>query len=181
MSNARESAILALVRDRGMVTLKFICRHLADLRIADASAELLGDIDAALLKAGWVHSSRAADGIAPIDIYERPMQDLAGLYPAPPSAAVRNAATAAAILREASKAIEDRAAARDVQAERSMARTVAAFNALTGHSVNERDGWLFMAVLKAARATAGAHNGDDYTDGAAYFALAGECAAKAAP
>ena len=37
---------------------------------------------------------------------------------------------------------------------------------------------LFMAILKAARATAGGHNPDDYEDGAAYFALAGEAAAR---
>jgi len=86
--------------------------------------------------------------------------------------------SAVSILQEAARAIHDRAAARDVQAERSMSRTVAAFNALTGHTLTERDGWLFMVALKAARATAGAHNADDYTDGSAYFALAGECAAK---
>jgi hypothetical protein len=51
-----------------------------------------------------------------------------------------------------------------------------AFNALTGHELSERDGWLFMVMLKAARATAGGHNPDDYEDGAAYFALAGESA-----
>lgn len=85
------------------------------------------------------------------------------------------------ILRNAAAAIEQRAAQRDLQdGERSMARTVAAFNALTGGSLSERDGWIFMAVLKAARATAGAHQLDDYTDGAAYFALAGECAERAA-
>lgn len=57
-----------------------------------------------------------------------------------------------------------------------MKRAVDAFNALTGHKLTEREGWLFMVALKAARATAGAHNPDDYEDGAAYFALAGEAA-----
>lgn len=64
--------------------------------------------------------------------------------------------------------------------ERSMRRTVAAFNALTGNALSERDGWLFMAVVKAARSVYGAHNADDYQDGAAYFALAGECAGRVA-
>jgi len=62
--------------------------------------------------------------------------------------------------------------------ERSMARTVEAFNVLTGNLISERDGWLFMAVLNAARATAGAHSPGDYQKGSAYFALAGECAAR---
>lgn len=81
------------------------------------------------------------------------------------------------ILTRAAQHIADRAASRDQpQGERSMARAVGAFNALTGHTLSERDGWLFMVALKAARATAGAHNPDDYEDGAAYFALAGESA-----
>ena len=81
------------------------------------------------------------------------------------------------ILRHAADHIAQRAASRDLpQGERSMARAVASFNALTGHALTERDGWLFMVVLKASRATAGAHNPDDYQDMAAYAALAGECA-----
>ena len=85
--------------------------------------------------------------------------------------------TAPEILEAAAGHILSRAQLRDQpQGERSMARTVTAFNAITGQTLTERDGWLFMAVLKAARATAGGHNPDDYEDGAAYFALAGECA-----
>lgn len=81
------------------------------------------------------------------------------------------------ILRKGAQHIDDRAAARDqAGGERSMARTVAAFNALTGHALSERDGWLFMVQLKAARAT-NTPTGipDDYEDMAAYSALAGEC------
>lgn len=59
-----------------------------------------------------------------------------------------------------------------------MGRTVAAFNALTGHGLSERDGWMFMLALKCARAanTPTGH-ADDYEDMAAYSALMGECAA----
>ena len=78
------------------------------------------------------------------------------------------------ILLAASEAIGDRAASRDTEAERSMARCVAAYNALTGHELTELDGWIFMAVLKLSRSRAGRHHLDDYIDGAAYFALAGE-------
>lgn len=82
------------------------------------------------------------------------------------------------ILEKAKQHMEDRADARDQPSgERSMLRTVKAFNALTGHRLSERDGWLFMAVLKAARAASTpAGVPDDYEDGAAYFALAGEAA-----
>jgi hypothetical protein len=80
------------------------------------------------------------------------------------------------ILRRSAQHIEDRAAARDQpEGERSMGRCVAAFNALTGHQLTERDGWLFMVQLKAARAcTTATGLADDYEDGASYFSLAGE-------
>lgn len=87
--------------------------------------------------------------------------------------------TAPDILNLGAQALSDRAASRDQPSgERSMHRAVDAFNALVGgdRRLTETEGWLFMAVLKAARATAGGHNLDDYVDGAAYFALAGECA-----
>lgn len=88
------------------------------------------------------------------------------------------------ILRNGAKTIDDRAAQRDMpNGERSMARAVAAFNGLVGgdRRLTETEGWLFMTCLKAARATAGTTNMDDYVDGAAYFALAGECAARGDP
>lgn len=88
------------------------------------------------------------------------------------------------ILAAAQETLRKRATTRDqAGGERSMARAVAAFNALTGHKMTTREGWLFMAVLKLARATTagGRHNADDYVDGAAYFALAGEEAERTGP
>ena len=83
--------------------------------------------------------------------------------------------TAAQILREAADVIEQRGKLRDLPSgERSMARAVKAFNALRGTSMTENDGWVFMCVLKMARATAGKPHKDDYTDLAGYAALAGE-------
>lgn len=65
--------------------------------------------------------------------------------------------------------------------ERSMAATVAAFNAIEGTALTERQGWAFMQVLKLTRAANTARNGrynpDDYLDGAAYAALGAEAAA----
>lgn len=86
-------------------------------------------------------------------------------------------------LRRAAQHIEDRAAARDKpEGERSMGRCVAAFNAITGHALTERDGWLFMAALKMARAcNTPTGQGDDYEDLAAYAALAGESASADQP
>lgn len=83
------------------------------------------------------------------------------------------------LLGHAAAAIKQRAAQRDMPSgERSMARTVAMFGALTGKQLTETEGWLFMVALKMARATAGAHNIDDYVDMAAYAALAGEAAGR---
>lgn len=83
------------------------------------------------------------------------------------------------ILQQARDAIADRAASRDTEAERSMERTVSMFNALRGNAagpLSEKDGWQFMECLKMSRSRAGRENLDDYIDGAAYCALAGECA-----
>lgn len=58
--------------------------------------------------------------------------------------------------------------------ERSMARTVAIFNAWTGNNLSVEDGWRFMIALKQAREIQGFYNADDYEDLANYAALLGE-------
>jgi hypothetical protein len=83
--------------------------------------------------------------------------------------------TAARILRTSADTIEARGRLRDNGKERSMARTVKAFNAITGLTLTETQGWVFMAVLKLARESGG-HDPDNFVDGAAYMALAGESA-----
>lgn len=86
--------------------------------------------------------------------------------------------TANEILTTAAGHLQDRAATYDrPEGERSMGATVAAFTAVTGVSMTEEQGWLFMVLLKAVRTQQGGHRGDNYEDGAAYFALAGETAA----
>lgn len=75
--------------------------------------------------------------------------------------------------------MQDRAATYDKpEGERSMCATVEAFRAITGIRVTQEQGWLFMALLKAVRSQQGAYRADSYEDGAAYFALAGESAAR---
>ena len=83
-------------------------------------------------------------------------------------------------LKEAAKVIDDRAAFRDKpDGEYSMARAVQAYVALHGPKIEtELDGWLFMCVLKLARATAGKTHEDDWTDLSGYAALAAECITK---
>lgn len=97
-----------------------------------------------------------------------------GFVPTPK--AVRTT-SAADIVQSAADAIAQRATLRDKPAgERSMKRTVDAFNGLLGRpALTEQEGWLFMCVLKMARATAGKHHIDDYIDLAGYAGLAGEC------
>jgi len=83
------------------------------------------------------------------------------------------------ILSAAARHMEDRAATYDKpEGERSMGATVEAFKAVTGHQLTEEQGWLFMALLKAVRSQQGSLRMDSYEDGAAYFALAGESAAR---
>lgn len=83
------------------------------------------------------------------------------------------------ILGQARDHLSERAATYDAPAgERSMAKTVAIFNAATGRGMSVRDGWLFMLALKVARSTQGGYNSDDFEDMAAYSALYGEQAAQ---
>jgi hypothetical protein len=52
------------------------------------------------------------------------------------------------------------------------------FNLLTGCSLSHEDGWVFMGILKMVRSRQGQFKADNYEDGAAYFALAGEAASR---
>jgi hypothetical protein len=91
-------------------------------------------------------------------------------------------------LEKAVKEMKDRAEQRDVKhdpgstkpggGERSMARTIKAFNALTGHNLTEEEGWEFMILLKLVRGRQGDFREDDYVDAAAYSGLLGECASS---
>ena len=83
------------------------------------------------------------------------------------------------ILTQAASEMQDRAKTYDKpEGERSMGKTVAAFNALTGHVLTEQQGWQFMELLKIARSNQGAYREDCFIDGAAYAALAGEAASN---
>ena len=53
-------------------------------------------------------------------------------------------------------------------AQNHMKSTVDAFKAITGVTLTEEQGWLFMAVLKAVRSQQGVYSSDSYEDGAAY-------------
>ena len=74
--------------------------------------------------------------------------------------------------------IDERGSGRDHGEERSMRCCVEAFNAVFDKDLTETQGWLFMALLKMSRSKGGDFNGDDYVDGAAYIALAGESASE---
>ena len=90
-----------------------------------------------------------------------------------------NPVTAASILTAALGHMEDRAKTYDAPGgERSMGKTVAAFNVITGHTLTEEAGWLFMEILKQVRSQQGDYRADNYEDMVAYAALRGECAAR---
>jgi len=83
--------------------------------------------------------------------------------------------TAEHYLKQAAAEMAERAASRDQPGgERSMARTVAAFNAIYGAGLTEVQGWQFMALLKIVRGSQGEYREDDFTDQVAYSALAAE-------
>lgn len=84
--------------------------------------------------------------------------------------------TAPGILHAAAGHINQRASTYDQpQGERSMAATVAAFNAVTGRDLQESEGWTFMQILKIVRdRTAAGGHADSQEDNVAYGALAAE-------
>ena len=87
--------------------------------------------------------------------------------------------TAASMLTAALGHMEDRAKTYDAPGgERSMGKTVAAFNTITSHNLTEEQGWLFMEILKQVRSQQGNYRADSYEDLVAYAALRGECAAR---
>lgn len=85
--------------------------------------------------------------------------------------------SAAAFLDAAAKHMRDRAATYDKPGgERSMAKTVAAFNAITGRDLSTAEGWLLLQVLKQVRAftNPAAPHRDSLEDSIAYGALLAE-------
>jgi hypothetical protein len=84
--------------------------------------------------------------------------------------------TAPSILMKAHGHIADRAATYDKpEGERSMGKTIAAFNIITGKSLTESDGWLIMQILKDVRdRQTDAPHPDSLEDCTAYSALKAE-------
>lgn len=75
------------------------------------------------------------------------------------------------ILEKANEIVNQRSEEKERQYgpfSQSMAKTVRAFNALTGHSLSTEDAFLFMAVHKLAR-QANAHKEDNLLDACAYL------------
>src|SRR5574343_1272123 len=87
--------------------------------------------------------------------------------------------TAASMLTAALGHMEDRAKTYDAPSgERSMGKTVASFNIVTGLELTEEQGWLFREIRKQVRSQQGNYRADNYEDMVAYAALRGECAAR---
>lgn len=80
------------------------------------------------------------------------------------------------MLAKARQHMDDRAATYDKpEGERSMGRTVAAFNSITGRDLSEAEGWLLLTVLKQVRLfTRQEYHADSAEDAIAYMALLAE-------
>ena len=76
-------------------------------------------------------------------------------------------------LNKAVEILKERGRERDVEKERSMARIVSVYNALTEQSMSVEDGWKFMAILKLVRIQIKPHE-DGFLDALSYIALWGE-------
>ena len=81
------------------------------------------------------------------------------------------------ILAEAARIMDERGKQYDQpDGERSMARVITAFNAITGHSLTEHEGWLIMSILKMVRQWQNPNtvHADSLLDNVAYAALLAE-------
>lgn len=91
------------------------------------------------------------------------------------------------VLNKCAEIQKERGAEYEVEGckERSMADIVAAFNAVTGHNLNEVEGWYFMEVLKAKRFFTALDNGkvhtDSLVDAVSYASLRAESGFALAP
>jgi len=85
--------------------------------------------------------------------------------------------TAAAFATKAADLLAERGKTYDRKgSERSMGRTVAAFNSVTGRDLTEWEGWLLMSLLKRVRqASAPEAHRDSAEDAVAYACLEAEC------
>lgn len=90
--------------------------------------------------------------------------------------------TAPGFLRRAAVIMDERGKTYDqAGGERSMGKTVAAFNAITGRDLTEAEGWLLLETLKNVRQwQRPAFHQDSADDGVAYSALKAEALARGA-
>lgn len=91
--------------------------------------------------------------------------------------------TAPEFLAQAGAIMQQRAAQYDQPGgERSMGRTIDAFNIITGRSLTEAEGWLLMQLLKDVRQWQNPDHfhRDSAEDGVAYSALKAEALARRA-
>lgn len=118
---------------------------------------------------------RVCDGVLNYDV---PMHEIRNSKMSEKKRGHSNPDSAVKLLQNAATHIGDRAASRDTDNERSMARCVTAFNAIYNKDLTETEGWQFMTILKKVRGAQGAFRLDDYEDDIAYAALAAESAIK---
>jgi hypothetical protein len=96
-----------------------------------------------------------------------------------PSPTESSSTQASEILRTAMNHLIERGITYDAKGgERSMSKVVQMFNTYKGSDLSVEDGWMFMVLLKMVRCSQGEFKLDNYEDGSAYFALAGEEAAQ---
>ena len=84
--------------------------------------------------------------------------------------------SAPAFLHQAASIMEERGKQYDQpNGERSMEKTVSAFNTISGKNLTESEGWLFMQILKDVRQWQNPdYHADSAEDGVAYSALKAE-------
>jgi hypothetical protein len=144
------------------------CAHCKKTTMAP-TMRVAGDFVACLLCGFDCHTAKAFDAWIGETLEEIAPEEIQPLNPP----------TAADFLQCGINHMRDRAATYDKpEGERSMGKTVSAYNIITGQNMSEEQGWLFMGLLKKVRSQQGDFKADNYEDEAAYAGLRGECAAR---
>lgn len=120
-----------------------------------------------------VGAAPASDGVSTDFLTPRVMADR---QPAKPPLGKAPSFSAPDLLDAAAGHMRDRTATYDKpEGERSMGKTVEAFNVITGRDLRESEGWLLMALLKMVRSEQRSDpHRDSIEDLVAYGALFGE-------
>jgi hypothetical protein len=175
--------LIALMSESAYVSLDQIYARLPDADATRVNIELCLLVKSGLVAHGrraymhesvyWLLERAPGLGWEALEANQLTMADVGLADSCPPVSAID-------LLSSAAKHMADRAATYDKpEGERSMGTTVVAFNAVTGRSITEAEGWLLLQLLKDVRLfQRPGYHADSAEDCIAYSALKAEAKSR---